>query len=401
MSMMVQCQVGAAPSIAVTMELDGGIRNPACQDDLDETCYSKERSCSQPNYLPTNKSTEILTIQCADNRLEGAGVGSTVDPSGASAGSQDAREKIMNACRSLWHWRFLVDGTIGLSVVVFLGVIELGILPHQQIGFYCNDPRLSFKFTGDTISMPILLGGSVVLPLIVMWTTEWTYHKSDSYGSLQPGCAGSRGKQIWAWYGHYTIGIVAVTCFCDFAKILIGAPRPHFFDTCNPYELDNCTDTYIASYTCRNTEQPFWFIMDASKSFPSGHSALSVFTSVYLIWYIKNRLPQRTTSMLLKPWLQCLIVCWGFVCSLTRIMDNRHHWWDVLAGVIFGIFTAIYCVKVNCNGFIAKNMDVGWAHGEPVENGHHGYDNRRHQSVRKLLSNTSVENREMGDIVTM
>lgn len=392
-------QAAPSPSIAVTVELDGGIRNLACQDDLDETCYSEKQNC-QTLSLPNNKSTELLTVQSVERLELGANIGNTVDPTATSAGSQGAREKIMNACRSFWHWRLLVNAVIVVAVIVFLGVIELGVLPHQQIGFYCNDPRISLPFTGDTISIGILLGGSIVLPLIVMWAAEWTCHKSDSYRSLRPGCAGTRGKQIWAWYGHYTIGIVTVTCICDFAKILIGAPRPHFLDTCQPRETENCTDTYVQSYTCTNTNQPFWFVMDASKSFPSGHSALSMFTSVYLIWYVQNRLPRRATTSLFKPWMQWVILCWGLVCSLTRISDNRHHWWDVLAGVLLGTIAGIYSVRVNCRGFVLKEIGTGWTHNEPVENGHHSYDSRRHQSVRKLLSNTSVENREMGDVAT-
>jgi len=42
--------------------------------------------------------------------------------------------------------------------------------PFQQIGFFCSDPKISFKYTGDTISMGLLIGLSVSLPLIVVST---------------------------------------------------------------------------------------------------------------------------------------------------------------------------------------------------------------------------------------
>ncbi|XP_046630468.1 phospholipid phosphatase 1-like isoform X1 [Neodiprion virginianus] len=391
----------SSPNIStVIVEVDGGIRNPACQDDLHDNCYSERQDCQSISRPTTNKSTELLTIQSIE-RLDDTGVvGNTVDPTGTSSGSKGAREKIMNACRSLWNWRLLIDILIVVTVFVFIGVVEFGIFPQQQIGFYCNDPGLSFKFTGDTISYSVLLGCSVILPLIVMWLAEWSCYKPDSYKSLRPGCVGTRGKQIWTWYGHYATACVTITCVLQLVKTLVGAPRPHFFDTCKPREMYNCTETYVQYYTCTNTETSTWVVSDASKSFPSGHSILSTYTSVYIIWYLQKRLPNRALTTLFKPWMQCLVLCWGIVCCMTRLSDHRHHWWDVLAGIIMGIAAGFYCVKVNCKEFVLKDDSSDWARGESVENGHHGYDNRRHQSVRKLLSNTSVENREMGDVVT-
>ena len=32
-------------------------------------------------------------------------------------------------------------------------------------------------------------------------------------------------------------------------------------------------------------------------------------------------------------------------CSISRIIDKRHHWWDVLAGVIGGISLAVITVR--------------------------------------------------------
>ncbi|XP_015584947.1 phospholipid phosphatase 1 isoform X2 [Cephus cinctus] len=347
------------------------------------------------------KSTEQLTKRSRED-LEGAGGTDVVDTLGVTVATQGACEKIMSACRSVMHWKLLVDVILTLTVVVLLTVVEFGVLPHNQIGFFCNDPKISFKFTGDTISMGLLIVGSIVLPLIVMWICECICHNPDSYRTTT-GCTGSRAKQIWSWYGHYAVGIVTLTFVCDVIKILIGEPRPHFFDTCRPRELHNCTDGYVHSFTCTNTDDAYWFVSDSSKSFPSGHSALSSFTAIFLMWYFQNRLPKRMSTFILKPWLQCIALSWGLVCSLTRIADNRHHWWDVLAGDILGVLFAIFAVKVLCEEFRLSEGGVSRAFSEPIENGHISFDDKRHQSVRKLLSNTSTdmtEGREMRDVTT-
>lgn len=47
--------------------------------------------------------------------------------------------------------------------------MEFGILPEiQNIGFYCGDPKIAHKFTGDTINIKVLLGVTLILPLILV-----------------------------------------------------------------------------------------------------------------------------------------------------------------------------------------------------------------------------------------
>ncbi|XP_077268693.1 phospholipid phosphatase 1 isoform X2 [Temnothorax americanus] len=313
-------------------------------------------------------------------------------------------EKIMSVCRKTLRWIYMVDLALALGMAVLLAILEFNVTPYQQIGFFCNDPKISFKFTGDTISMALLIGFSISLPLVVIWIVEYVCYPADSYESAS--CYGTRGRQIWRWYGHYGAGITTLTLVCEIMKLLIGEPRPHFLDTCKPREADNCTDEYVSSYTCTNTEFSNWFVSDSSKSFPSGHSALSVYTSIFLVWYLQNRLPNRT--LFLKPWLQCLMGMWAVTCSMTRVGDNRHHWWDVLAGDVLGLLFGLFVVTVPCGHFClertAAAVAATHAFNEPLENGQiGGYDVRRKQSAKKLLNPAVVdvsEGREMKDVAT-
>ncbi|XP_076243457.1 phospholipid phosphatase 1 isoform X2 [Calliopsis andreniformis] len=295
----------------------------------------------------------------------------------------------MNICKNTIRWVLLLDILLALSVVVLLTVLEFGTIPQQRIGFYCNDPKLSFKFMGDTISITLLFLGCLLGPIIVMWIAEFLCHPVDGY-DVTLGCAGSRTKQVWLWYGHYTIGIVALTFICDVMKTLIGEPRPHFLDTCRPREAENCTDKYVEVYTCTNTVDSEWFVSDSSKSFPSGHSALSMYTTVFIVWYLQNRLPSQT--FFLKPWLQCMMFLWTVICSLSRIGDNRHHWWDVLAGDILGFTFGVLTVTVLCQKF-RLNRNVSHIYNEPIENGKINFNDKKHQRLaesRELKSTSST-----------
>lgn len=281
-----------------------------------------------------------------------------------------------------------------------MGLLEFGDIPRNRIGFFCNDPKLSFKFTGDTISVSVLIGVSILMPIIAMWLTEYTCHSSDSY-STESGSRGSRLKQVWFWYGHYGIGIVALTVGCNVMKIVIGEPRPHFFDTCQPREARNCTDEYVNSYTCTNKVDSNWFVSDSSKSFPSSHSALSMFTTIFIAYYLQQRMTNKT--LLFKPWLQFTVCMWTVVCSLSRIGDNRHHWWDVLAGVVLGMIAAILVVFSPCKEFRLETKKVPRMRREFMQaNEPIGFDDKTYQTVKKLVNNAEnvdiPEGRELRDI---
>ncbi|KAG5863616.1 hypothetical protein JTB14_007728 [Gonioctena quinquepunctata] len=59
-------------------------------------------------------------------------------------------------------------------------------------------------------------------------------------------------------------------------------------------------------------------------------------------YLVHRRLSTVHVGSLMRPFL--IAVCWTYslLFSITRITDQRHHWWDVLAGMIMGIAIAIY-----------------------------------------------------------
>ena len=90
-------------------------------------------------------------------------------------------------------------------------------------------------------------------------------------------------------------------------------------------------------------------LYDAMKSFPSGHAQLSTHCAVFVILYVQNRIGTHFSS-LWKHLLQMAFLVFALVCSISRIVDKRHHWWDVLAGMLIGAVLAI----VTVSGFICS-----------------------------------------------
>ncbi|XP_075216269.1 phospholipid phosphatase 3-like isoform X2 [Lycorma delicatula] len=275
-----------------------------------------------------------------------------------------------------------------------LVLMEFGLLPDlQNIGFYCDDPKINFKFTGETINAKTLLLVTSLLPLTVITCVEWCCHGPEGYAK--------RGGGRWAWltqslrwYREYSSGFLIVFFLADVAKLLIGEPRPHFLDTCQPFQAINCSSGYISTYTCTNKNLSSWKVKDASRSFPSGHAAISFYTFTFMAWFLERRI--IGVGRFIVAWLQVTVLIWAFTCSLTRITDHRHHWWDVLAGCVLGIIIGHYTVRKFCNDFqltlyrshIAgtKQIDNRTSSSRPLYN-----DNT---SARRLLTSTSSYNNE-------
>lgn len=269
--------------------------------------------------------------------------------------------------------------------------MEFGILPEiQNIGFYCGDPKIAHKFTGDTINIKVLLSVTLILPLILICGVEWGCHGAQGYAK--------RGSSRWAWllqsllwYREYLSGLLIVFFLTDVAKVLVGEPRPHFLDTCKPFQAFNCSSGYIPNYTCSNNELSMWRVRDASKSFPSGHAAISIYLFTFSAWFLQKRM--CGVSVLIVAWLQVICLAWALACSLTRITDHRHHWWDVLAGSILGFIVGIYTVDHFCCCFRVgsyKNLTAsGIKTGSLNDLKANGTLYHDTASARRLLTSTS------------
>ncbi|KOB78502.1 Uncharacterized protein OBRU01_01113, partial [Operophtera brumata] len=185
-----------------------------------------------------------------------------------------------------------------------IGLFELGVIPSNKAGFYCNDAALAFPFRGDTVTTSILMSGLLLMPIFVFLLTEFVFTSSDSTKSkfLQ-----TLKNSCWL-YRCYVYGLMMNLCIIE---------------------------------------------MDSYRSFPSGHTSMSVYCGFFVAWYLQARaFNWRHRSVLLVPFLQLGALSFAVVSSLTRITDRRHHWWDVLTGSAIGLITLLYAVMVPASALV-------------------------------------------------
>lgn len=158
-----------------------------------------------------------------------------------------------------------------MALVVYLA--ELNLLPNTGKTFKCQDPKISKKFTGDTVSATNLLIVTYVGPLILIPVIEALRQNSFSKISF---------KAVKTLYKNFIIGSLFVILLTELLKRIINEARPHFIHTCQPDTNELCQPgTLISDYICTNLQLSHASAQDLMRSFPSGHTSLSTFGGFY------------------------------------------------------------------------------------------------------------------------
>lgn len=121
--------------------------------------------------------------------------------------------------------------------------------------------------------MTTLLIISTIGPLVIIILTETLREKS--FGKV-------RARIVWNWYKEFLVVYSMVLLFTEAAKVAFGEHRPHFLTTCSPDVAHNCENgKFVEEYKCTNEDISKYFLVDSSRSFPSGHASVSFVAGTY------------------------------------------------------------------------------------------------------------------------
>ncbi|XP_061695184.1 phospholipid phosphatase 3-like isoform X3 [Syngnathoides biaculeatus] len=206
-------------------------------------------------------------------------------------------------------------------------------------GFFCGDSSIGLPYKSSTVSGAALTAVGVAVPVvsIVLGESYRIYFLNEGSKSFvgNPYIA-ALYKQV----GVFVFGCAVSQSFTDIAKVSVGRLRPHFLDVCKPdFTAINCSLGYIADYQCQGPDNR---VQEARKSFFSGHASFSMYTMLYLVFYLQSRFTWHG-ARLLRPLTQFTLVMMSFYTGLSRVSDHKHHPTDVLAGFLQGALVA-YCV---------------------------------------------------------
>ncbi|KAI4517199.1 phosphatidic acid phosphatase type 2/haloperoxidase [Schizophyllum commune] len=171
-----------------------------------------------------------------------------------------------------------------------------------------------------------ILAPIVLLPLVNVLTIRswWDLHAS--------------------WLG-VVLGLSLTGAVTQFAKVTVGRPRPDVIDRCQPRPGSADPVYGLSNYTiCTQTDH--YVLRDGFRSFPSGHSSLSFAGLGFLAFYLAGKLhlfDRRGHTG--KAWLALTPFAGATLVAISRTMDYRHHWQDVLTGSILGTVMTYFAYR--------------------------------------------------------
>ncbi|XP_041825888.1 phospholipid phosphatase 1 isoform X1 [Melanotaenia boesemani] len=218
-------------------------------------------------------------------------------------------------------------------------ILNLQHRPFRR-GFFCNDDTIKYPFKEDTISYQLLGGIMVPVTILIMVFGECLLvylNRLKSKSSF-----GSYVACVYKAIGTFVFGAAMSQSLTDIAKYSIGRLRPHFLDVCKPdWKLLNCSlGAYIEDFTCSGDAT---MVNEGRLSFYSGHSSFSMYCMLFLALYLQARL-QVEWARLLRPTLQFFLIAASVYTGLSRVSDYKHHWSDVLTGLLQGALMALLVV---------------------------------------------------------
>ncbi|XP_030608423.1 phospholipid phosphatase 3-like isoform X3 [Archocentrus centrarchus] len=215
---------------------------------------------------------------------------------------------------------------------------KLPFRPYQR-GFSCNDSSIRLPYKNSTVSTTVLTAVGFTVPVVSIIIGE-----SYRIYFLNEGSKSFVGNPyisaLYKQVGVFIFGCAISQSFTDIAKVSVGRLRPHFLDVCKPdFSTINCSLGYITDYHCQGPESK---VQEARKSFFSGHASFSMYTMLYLVFYLQSRFTWHG-ARLLRPLTQFTLIMMSFYTGLSRVSDHKHHPTDVLAGFVQGALVA-YCI---------------------------------------------------------
>ncbi|KAI4880624.1 hypothetical protein NFI96_021165 [Prochilodus magdalenae] len=206
--------------------------------------------------------------------------------------------------------------------------------PYQR-GVYCDDKTIQYPYKSDTISHGMMAAVTISCSIVIITSGEaylvYTKRLYSNSGFNQYAAA------LYKVVGTFLFGGCVSQSLTDIAKFTIGRLRPNFIAVCAPTVCQG----YMAKINCTGDLRN---VTESRLSFYSGHSSFGMYCMLFLALYVQARMAFKW-ARLLRPTIQFFLVAFAIFVGYTRVSDYKHHWSDVLVGLLQGALIAILNVR--------------------------------------------------------
>ncbi|KIW07069.1 uncharacterized protein PV09_01959 [Verruconis gallopava] len=236
-----------------------------------------------------------------------------------------------------------------IIVVLVAGFYALDAVEpfHQQ--FSLKNYTLRYPYAvHERVPIPLLLAAAVLAPAVIIAVYTLVI---DGLFSHQAGGRRKRyplKSRLWelnCGILGLLLGVGASFVITGALKNAIGKPRPDLIDRCKPDPTVEADFLLPGNFSlaqhaiCTQTDNAI--LKDGFRSFPSGHSSSAWAGLFYLSLYLTGKMHVLDSRG--EVWKTFIVLVPSLGAALiagSRIMDARHHPFDVITGSLLGIFCA-------------------------------------------------------------
>ncbi len=221
-----------------------------------------------------------------------------------------------------------------------------------EVPLYLNAAHLSAPLLDEEISS----AGIVALCCVPAWVILAIFTLTPSLSSKR-----SWTERLAEWHvammGHL-LALGMELFFQGPLSIYVGEWRPYLLDQCKPDAtvaaahnaactakgLEWCAQTFSAT-ACTNHDGEFFENGWMGRSFVSGHSGFSTASCMYLVWFFLGKtraMGSGRERALWKILVVLTLLCGTLMVGLSRLVDKRHHWWNILHGFLLGFIVGTF-----------------------------------------------------------
>lgn len=250
-------------------------------------------------------------------------------------------------------------------LVIIISVIAFGALdkadPHHQ-PFSLKDINIQYPYAIDERVSAAQAGIIAVLfPLVVLVIWSFT---AEGRIPLPEKRRLRLNERLWELNLSVlslglSVGIALVAT--DALKNTVGRPRPDLLSRCivRAGSADASVFGLSTSEICAQTDEAI--LRDGFKSFPSGHSSISFSGLGLLAFWLAGKLKLMDgKGQIWKVVAVMIPIFAATLVAVSRIMDKRHHAFDVIFGSALGIICAWVAYRQYFPSLVSKKAGIAY-----------------------------------------
>lgn len=242
-----------------------------------------------------------------------------------------------------------MDWAVTLAITAYFFLVAEHAKPFNR-QFKLNDHTIQHPFTHqERVTGPMCLILAAIVPTTVMTLGSFVKHRKSKDQALHLLQVSLLGAML-------TVSLAGV--ITDILKNWVGRPRPDFLERCGAAD-STPTDVFVDISVCTAPLGELRLI-DGMRLTPLGHSLISFSAYLFLALWIFGQL-QLSVNVTSKPLylyvFSFLPLILAAYVALSRVQDYRHHFLDIVLGMIIGCTVAVAIYRKYFNSVFAETSD--------------------------------------------